>query len=207
MSFYGTVRTLFQPIGKTFLRLQVEGLERLPKTGPAIVAANHVSWLDPIVVGAAFPRPIRFLIARSVYERTWTRWFYANMRTIPVDRASRDPGWLRSALRALAAEEVVGVFPEGAGLASGPVRDAKPGAGLLACMSGAPFVPAAVIGTREAWPPHRKLPRPGSVRVRFGEPYRPWQGSDRPGKDDLQRLMDALMLRIRAMEAHEGSGP
>jgi 1-acyl-sn-glycerol-3-phosphate acyltransferase len=200
VSFYGVVQALFQPVGNTYFRLRVEGVERLPGEGPAIVAANHVSWLDPIVLGAACPRPVRFLIAHSVYERMWTKWFYAGMRAIPVDRSTRDPGWMRAALRALEAGELVGVFPEGAGLSSGPNRQPKPGAGLLAALSGAPFVPAALVGTREAWGPGSRFPKPGRVTVRFGEPYRAWAEPAHPGREEVDALVAGLMTRVRALE-------
>src|SRR5207247_5543069 len=91
---------------------------------------------------------------------------------------------LRTALRALAKGELVGVFPEGRGLARiGVRREAQPGALLLAAVSGAPFVPVALGGTLAAWPPGRKVPRPRPVSVRFGPPFRPWEGPDRPPRE------------------------
>ena len=200
MSFYGAVRSLFYPAGRWYFGMKVEGIEHLPRTGPAIVAANHVSWLDPAVIGSACPRPIRFLIARPVYDKPWSRWFYHGMRTIPVEGGGGDRRALRTALRALGRGELVGVFPEGRGLLQiGVSREAKPGALLLAFLSGAPFVPVALTGTLEAWPPDRTLPRPGSVRVRFGPPYSPSSGRRRPAKEELRSLAAELMERIYSM--------
>lgn len=200
MSFYGVVRSLFYPAGRYYFGMKVEGIEHVPRSGPAIIAANHVSWLDPAIVGCACPRPVRFLIAKPVYEKAWSRWFYSGMRAIPVAGASRDTGSLRSALRALGGGELVGVFPEGRGLTRvGVRREAKPGALLLGALSGAPFVPVALMGTLEAWPPGRRLPRPGSVTVRFGEPYQPLAKGARPDREHLRCLAEDLMDRIRDM--------
>lgn len=198
------VRACFHPVGRWYFGLKVEGLDNLPPDGPAILAANHVSWLDPIVLGSACPRPIRFLIARSVHDRHAARWFYTRMGTIPVEKESRDPGWLRAAMRSLRAGELVGIFPQGVGLAIASSREARPGALLLAALSGAPFIPVGLTGTFRAWPPLTKVPRPGSITVRFGEPYRPWTKGDRPGREEIRLSVHHLMDRIRGLEA---SGP
>ena len=184
--------------------MQVQGLENLPRTGAAIVAANHVSWLDPAVLGSACPRPIRFLIARSVYGAPWARWFYAAMNAIPVENGDRDTRSMRAALRALARGEVVGVFPEGEGLSeTGGPRTARPGAMLLAARSGAPFVPVHLEGTLEAWPPRTCFPRPGHVRVRFGPSFRQWDGRAKPQREELDGLAQDLMTRINRLGGGE----
>jgi 1-acyl-sn-glycerol-3-phosphate acyltransferase len=200
--FYAVVRALFYPAGRLYFRIRIEGRANIPASGPAIVAANHVSWLDPIAVGSACTRPIRFLIARHVYDTPTTRWFYRGMRTIPVERGSPDPRGLRSALRALARGEVVGIFPEGAGLLSEPgAREAQAGALLLAAASGAPFVPVGLTGTRRAWPPKARFPRPGAVTVRFGEPFMLWSKGERPGREAMREGVRALMERIRSLQS------
>jgi 1-acyl-sn-glycerol-3-phosphate acyltransferase len=200
VSFYGAVRSLFLPAGRWYFRMEVEGIENVPRTGAVIVAANHVSWLDPAVLGSACPRPIRFLIARSVYGAPWARWFYAGMKAIPVENGDRDPRSLRAALRALARGEVVGVFPEGQGLdGTGGPRRPKPGATLLAALSGAPFVPVCLEGTLQAWPPGSRFPRPGRVRVRFGPSFRQWSGRARPDRAELDGLAQDLMTRINRL--------
>ena len=202
MSFYASVRTLFYPFGRWYFHMRVEGLQNVPREGPAIVAANHVSWLDPAVLGSACPRPIRFLISRSVFETPSLRWFYSGMRAIPVERGAREGSWLRAALRALARGEAVGVFPEGEGLAiDGSEREPMPGAMLIGALSGAPFVPVAISGTFASWPPGRGLPGPGRVAVRFGEPYAPWRAGARPAREDLKAHVAALMDRIRALRS------
>ena len=202
MIFYGAVRTAFYPVGRWYFGIRIEGKGNIPSFGPAIVAANHVSWLDPIAVGSACTRPVRFLIARHVYETRATRWFYRGMRTIPVEKGSRDPRGLRAALRALARGEVVGIFPEGAGLDADPgAREAHAGALLLAAASGAPFVPVGLSGTRLAWPPKARFPRPGSVTVRFGEPFTLWGKGTRPGREELRMGVGALMEKIRGLQS------
>ncbi len=129
-------------------RLNVTGL-RLPKSGPAIVVANHVSGLDPLLLIASARRPLRFLIAREEYERFGLNWLFRATRCIPVDRARRPELALRAALRALQQGDVVALFPHGGiHLDSDPPRPPKAGAVRLAQLTGAPLLPHRITGVR-----------------------------------------------------------
>ena len=85
----------------------------LPETGGAVLAANHISGLDPLILAAISHRPVRFMIAREQYERFGMQWLFRAMGCIPVDRTGRPEKSLRDALRALEAGEVIGIFPQG----------------------------------------------------------------------------------------------
>lgn len=121
----------------------------LPEHGGAIVAANHVSGLDPLLLIAACRRPLRFVIAREQYERFGLQWLFRWGGCIPVDRAARPERALREALRALRAGEVVALFPHGAiHLAHEPRRKLKGGVAALARVTGCPVVPLHIEGVR-----------------------------------------------------------
>lgn len=129
-------------------RLQAEPLP-LPASGPAVVVANHVSGLDPLLLVAASPRPLRFIIAREQYRRPLLRWFFHAIGTIPVDRKGRPERAFREALRALEAGEVVALFPQGTiHLDADPPRKLKPGAAKLARMAQCAIYPARIDGVR-----------------------------------------------------------
>lgn len=119
----------------------------LPPIGPAIVASNHVSGLDPLLLIAASPRPLRLLIAREQYERFGLRWLFRAVGCIPVDRESRPERALREALRVLARGEVVALFPHGGiHLDSAPSRPLKSGAARLAHISASAIYPVRLQG-------------------------------------------------------------
>jgi 1-acyl-sn-glycerol-3-phosphate acyltransferase len=123
----------------------------LPETGCALVAANHISGLDPLLLIAASPRPLRFLIAREEYERFGLNWLFRLGNCIPVDREKRPERALREALQALAAGEVVVVFPHGRiHLDSDPPRRLKGGVVRLAQRTGCPIYPVRVDDVRAA---------------------------------------------------------
>lgn len=129
-------------------RLNVLGM-RLPKSGPAIVVANHVSGLDPMLLLASARRPLRFIIAREEYERFGLNWLFRAIGCIPVDRKRRPEQALREALRCLRQGEVVALFPHGKiHLDSDPPRRIKAGAIRLSQITGAPIFPHRISGIR-----------------------------------------------------------
>lgn len=118
----------------------------LPKSGGAVLVANHISGLDPLLLGAATDRPLHFLVAREQYGRFGTRWFFRGTHCIPVDRSTRPARAFRSALAALARGEVVAVFPQG-GIAIGDEqKPLKGGALRMAQLAGVPLVPVYIDG-------------------------------------------------------------
>lgn len=119
----------------------------LPATGSAIVASNHVSGLDPLLLAAASPRPLRFLIAREEYERYGLQWLFRAVKCIPVERVHRPGRAMREALRALADGEVVALFPHGGiHLDTDPPRKIKAGVVRLSIKSHSPIYPLRLTG-------------------------------------------------------------
>ncbi|SCZ50288.1 1-acyl-sn-glycerol-3-phosphate acyltransferase [Thiohalomonas denitrificans] len=118
----------------------------LPAEGPALVVANHLSGLDPLVMIAASPRPLRFLIAKEEYERLGLRALFKAVGCIPVDRAGRPERAFREAVKALQSGEVVALFPEG-GIHTGDKRPPlKRGVWKLAQLAGCPIYPLHIEG-------------------------------------------------------------
>lgn len=117
--------------------------------GPALLASNHVSGLDPLLLVAACRRPVRFIIAEEQYRRFGFTWFFRAIGCIPVDREARPARAFRAALKALRAGEVVALFPHGRiHLDSEPPRRLKPGVAKMAQLSGAPIYPVRIEGVR-----------------------------------------------------------
>ena len=119
----------------------------LPESGPVVLAANHHSGLDPLLLIAASPRPLRFLIAREEYRRFGLNWLFRAVGCIPVDRGGRPERALRAALEALQRGEVVALFPHGGiHLDDAPPRPLKRGVAWLAERSAAPLLPVRIAG-------------------------------------------------------------
>lgn len=131
---------------KYYHRYQYEPVE-LPEQGAALLAGNHVSGLDPLLIIAACRRPVRFMIAREEYQRFGLRWFFRAGGCIPVERSGKPEKAFREALAALKQGEVIGIFPEGGiHLSTHRPRHLKRGIAVLAELSGAQVYPVRVSG-------------------------------------------------------------
>jgi 1-acyl-sn-glycerol-3-phosphate acyltransferase len=167
---------VLRAIAQSILRIRFEGDRNLPRTGPLIVAANHASSADPVLIGAflngKLGRPVNWLGKRELLEFPLTGWAFRIAGIHPVDREAADLDAFRTAMRILEAGQVLAVFPEGTRSRDGALQQVREGVGMLALRSGAPVLPVAVVDSDLAWPRGRLLPRFGSrVTVRFGTPF------------------------------------
>jgi 1-acyl-sn-glycerol-3-phosphate acyltransferase len=195
--FYRTIRTIFRPILRLYNGLEVRGAEGFPMEGPALVVANHHSYLDAFVLGAAAPRKLHFMVKRSQFRKWFARWFYWGMEAFPVNQEGTDKEAIRRALQLLDGGRIVAVYPSGERVLEPGPGEWLPGFSLLARRSGAPVVPAAIRGSYEAFPRGAVWPRPGKVVVLFGEAER---YSEEQGREAFVERM-----RQRVGEMLEGS--
>jgi 1-acyl-sn-glycerol-3-phosphate acyltransferase len=160
-------------------RVRVEGLERIPRTGPVILAANHISNADPVVAGAWITpalrrRRIHWLGKRELFDWPIFGWLAAEGGVHPVDRGTADVEAFRLATRILEEGYVLLAFPEGTRSPTGELQEAKDGLALLALRTGALIVPIGINNTDSVWKKGRPLPSPfprRTVTVRIGEPF------------------------------------
>lgn len=198
---YRFLKANFVPFVKAATRLHVKGRDKVPREGPVLLAVNHFSWADPVVVGAAIERPTYYLAKERLFVNPAARWFFTSMGQIPVNRqAGGNEDALQTAVELLARGVVVGVFPEGTRSRYGELKRGKTGVARIAVRSGAPIVPIAVT-TAEFWPKHSTLPKFGEqVYMNVGDPMRfDLKPED---ADDRQRMRDAtdeVMARIKAL--------
>jgi len=167
--------------------------------GPLVVAANHVSYLDPIALGAALHRPITYLITSEVARQPLFRPWVWIFDCIVVEADAVNVEALREALKVLRGGGVVGIFPEGAISDSGRLAEGQLGVASLLLQGGAPVLCAGIVGTHEALPRGRRLPRRGTIEVRFGariEP--PARGGELPAREVRRVLRDQVMAAIAA---------
>ena len=198
--FYEAVRWASIPAFAVYFRLTAEGRDAIPRTGPLIVAGNHVSYLDPAVLGSVCPRNLHFLMDGKIFARRGFSWFFRGMDAIPVEKDGSGRDTIRKALAHLERGEAVGIFPEGGRVAPGRELSALGGVALLARRSGAPVVPVGIVGTARSMPLGRALPRPVAVRVRFGAPGRHERaGGGRAGRAADEAFTGDLMANIAAL--------
>jgi len=165
-------------IGRSITRVRVEGdLAAIPREGPVILAANHISNADPVLVGAwltpRLGRRIHWLGKKEMFDWPIVGYVARNGGIVPVDRGAADVDAFRMASRVLEAGEVLMVFPEGTRSPTAELQPPKDGLAMLALRSGATIVPIGISNTDRFWPKGRPIPRPGGhVTMRVGEPFK-----------------------------------
>lgn len=163
--FYRCVRDLVRFLFY-FFGLKIEGVQNMPVEGPVIIAANHVSMWDPIMVGISFRRPVYFMAKAELFTNPVLGKLLTKLNAFPVKRGTPDRRAIRQALDILDEGEVLGIFPEGERKKEGKETTAHTGIAMLALKSGAPVLPVACIGSRRNLP----LGWLNPLIVRVGEP-------------------------------------
>jgi 1-acyl-sn-glycerol-3-phosphate acyltransferase len=199
--FYWFIKMLAWPLVRLFFRFRRLEQQNVPLTGPCIVVANHTSYLDAICLGSASPRRLNFLINAEIYAMVRLRWFYHLMGSIPLPVETSPAGALRRALHTLRRGGGVAIFPEGERMEDGQVGEGKVGVAFLASRTGAPVIPAAIIGAHKAMPVGALLPRPLPIRVVFGRPLVFESLSLKPTREEMDDFADRVMQAIADLGA------
>ncbi len=180
-------------------RVEAVGAANLPRSGPFLLASNHTSFLDPLLLGCFLPRPICFFSRKTLWETPALGWMLDRLKCIPVDRDGEgDIGAFKRVFAALKAGEGVQVFPEGTRTRDGHLQPPRRGIGLLAAKLGVPVVPARVFGAFETFNRRQILPRPfyrlGVVYGRVLTPRDYDPGPRDPQRHEIiaARVMDAI---------------
>lgn len=155
---------------RIFTAIQHRGAENVPSKGPVIIAANHPSYFDPIVVGLGIDRWIRFFALASILDIPLLGALARKSGILPVVRGGDNEPSVQRALRVLRRGGAVGIFPEGRLSHQYAMGEAKPGVGRLAAQSGAPVVPCVIYGTWKVWPRTTGLPHPAKIVVDYLPP-------------------------------------
>lgn len=193
--FYGLSRAICRIVCVALWRFRAVGTDNVPRSGPVIVACNHVSYLDPVALGVGMPRMLTYLAKKQLFAIPVLGPIIRGLSVVPLDRDAGGVAAVRVALRVLKDGRCVGIFPEGTRNLTGAAPE-KGGAALLGALSGAPVVPAAVVGTKNA-------KRFAQIRVAFGPPLTIVRNRKADG-DDLEKWTAEIMRRIRVLEESIG---
>lgn len=188
MWFYSFAKVIVSPLYRFLFRIRVEGVENVPLEGGVILCANHVSMHDPIMVGVAAPRQIRFMAKEELFRNPLVRVVVQGLGAFPVKRGHPDRAALKRAMEVLHSGGCFGVFPEGTRVHADHLGQAEPGTAYLALKTGAAVVPVGVSSSYRLFRP---------TVVRFGQAVD--LSAYRAGKltsDVLKSAGDAIMAAI-----------
>ena len=207
---YRVARTVCLVLFKTVWRPVVIGREHIPATGPLILASNHLSFIDSIVIPLAVPRKVVFLAKAEYWQgRSPAAWprrlFFAAFDAVPVQRDQQGDAQasLQLALEVLERGDAFGIYPEGTRSRDGRLYRGRTGVGWLALAAGATVVPVGLVGTERVQPIGARFPRVHRVRIAFGEPVHPATYDGMPPGRARREITDTVMDRIAALTGQE----
>ncbi len=202
-SAYEIAKLLTLPARRLLIRVRVEGVEHLPTSGPAILAANHLSFFDSVLLMFDLPRQVRMLGKAEYTDRRLTKWLFVGAGMIPVRRDSpRATGPALAQLRTVLTEgHAIGLFPEGTRSRDGLLHRGHCGAAHVALTTGAPLIPIGLEGTDQILPTGARFVRPfRTATVRIGAPIQLTELGVARSTNRARRIVtDELMRRIRTL--------
>ena len=211
---YTTLHTVVPPVAKAVWRPTIEGLENVPPEGGLIIASNHLSFVDSVVIPIVAPREVVFLAKAEYFNGHGVKgaiskaWF-SGLGMVPVDRDDTKAAMasLDIALEVLGRGEAFGIYPEGTRSRDGLLYRGRTGVAQLALTAGVPVVPVGLQGTQDIQPIGHRFPRRAKVTVRFGKPI------DFAGRFDgvpmgraRREATDEVMRAIQELSGQEEAG-
>lgn len=195
--FYWIAHGLFVILSKLVFPIKVCGLENIPPQKGFILASNHLSNMDPMILGMATGHRLNYMAKHSLFKGKVFSWVLNQVGAFPVKRDSPDIGAVKEALKRLKGNRGRGlvVFPEGTRKAKATEQRIEPGVGLLAAKSGVPIIPAFIHGSDKVLAPGTKVLKRGRVTVAFGKaiPYNK--------EDSYQEIANRIMTHVNFLSA------
>ncbi|MEV0234444.1 lysophospholipid acyltransferase family protein [Nonomuraea sp. NPDC050786] len=201
---YEVVKFAAAPLAQAMCRPHISGAAHVPRSGPAILAANHLSVLDSFLLPALLPRHVTFTAKNEYFDGNPVSGFFMRLGgSLPIDRDSAHAAqaMLDAAAELLERGELFGIHPEGTRSPDGRLYRGKVGVAWLALKTGAPVLPVALTGTEKVLPVGSKVPRPARIGITIGAPLR-FEGDHTKARDRRQ-VTDEIMAAIQKLSGQE----
>lgn len=179
-----------------FLNYRARGYHRLPSDSGALLLSNHQSNADPFLVGLPLKRPVSFMARSTLFSIPFVGWLLHNAYVVPIDREAAKAGAIRELVARMTHGFIVGMFPEGTRTNDGELGEFKPGFVAMVRRARVPIVPVGIAGAFEFFPRGQR-PRPGRVRLVYGEPWQPEDYAEYCERGREADLVAAVKQRVQ----------
>lgn len=181
--------------------LKTYDVHNIPPTGGVLLVSNHQSFLDPLVIAVRPTRPMSFMARSGLFSNRFFSWLIRNLNAFPIRQGESDVGAIRETVRRLQEGHMLNIFPEGSRTEDGELQKIQHGAALVIRKAGVPVVPVAIEGSFDAWQRGNLLPRPGLIRVKYGQPlYHLHEQKPAEIVQIIDREIRRLMTELRTMD-------
>lgn len=192
--FYHSAGCIIRPMLDVLSHLESHGNRYIPKQGGVVLVSNHVSFLDPIIIGASTARELHFLGTDTYFHISCLGWFLTKVNGFPIKRGTPDRRALKEALSRLQTGKALLIFPEGTRSVDGRLGEMKKGVSFMIHHSGVPVIPVFIKGAERFMPRGAKFIRPAKLCVTFGPPI---DFTALEGIEQKQELYQRMSERIR----------
>jgi 1-acyl-sn-glycerol-3-phosphate acyltransferase len=190
------LKLIGRPLFRVLFSVEYHGLGNVPREGAVILAGNHPSYLDPVLVGIGVDRTIYFMAWDALFKVPLLGWLIRKIGAFPVDiRRGKGETAYRKAIEVLERGDALGIFPEGQRSEQGPMGELKTGVARMAIETGSPIVPITIGGAFRAWPKWKILPKPAKIIVRYHSPIR-LTDQEREGRGEDKEFHREVMQRV-----------
>ncbi|MFH2012394.1 MAG: lysophospholipid acyltransferase family protein [Pseudomonadota bacterium] len=195
---YKIVKIMAVVFFHSYIRLDIIGYKNIPKLGGVILAPNHISYLDPPLIGAAVKRKVYSMAKEELFKNVISRFIMTSLKAFPVRRGKVDRNALKNSLQILNQGNVLNVFPEGTVPLNNSKVKGKPGIAWLALKTNVPVVPVKIIGSDKLLPDGKIFPRMGRAKIIFGKPIF-FDTEDNICKKDKGLITERIMEEIKKL--------
>ena len=190
---YGTARLLAQFVFICLFMVRVSGRRNIPRKGGAILASNHQSFLDPVLIGLGLWQRVHFMARAELFDIPIFDRLISALNAFPVRRTVADRKAIREAVSKASAGDLVVVFPEGTRIDHGGLGEMQPGAAFIAKRARCPIVPVAIYGAHRAWPTRYKIFHLAPIRVAFAPPIDPAGRDDKEILEEIRKSIENML--------------
>ncbi|HHU70292.1 MAG TPA: 1-acyl-sn-glycerol-3-phosphate acyltransferase [Thermoanaerobacterales bacterium] len=181
-------KIIFSTFFYIMFKWEVKGKENIPKKGPVILCANHISWWDPPIIACSIQRKVHYMAKEELFHNPLARYILTSLGAFPIRRKEADRRAIRKSLQILKEGKVLGLFPEGTRSKTGELLKPEAGVALIALKSKAPIVPIAVRGPYKFFKP---------IKIIIGEPFYLINDDHKLNSQMLQKYSDEIMDKIQ----------
>ncbi len=184
---YKVTRNIFKVYARLIMRVEVKGVENIPESGPLVVMSNHISYLDPPLIGSIIPQKVHYMAKAELFENRIVGAFLKKLGAFPLKRGTGDSRAFRKAIKILRNDQVLGIFPEGTRYPEGSPGEPHSGSVMLAIMAKSPILPIGI----------KNIKRKGRTKVIIGEPLvlEEYFGK-KLSKEERQEVANEVMSKI-----------
>ncbi|KAF0122522.1 MAG: 1-acyl-sn-glycerol-3-phosphate acyltransferase [bacterium] len=195
---YEIAKLIISPFFNSYIRLDIVGHKNIPRSGGVILAPNHISYLDPILLGVAIKRKVYSMAKGELFKNAILRFVMTHLKAFPVKRGRMDRYALKRSLQILNQGKVLNMFPEGTIPLNSNTIEGKPGVVWLALKANVPVVPVKITGSDKLLPDGKVFPKMGRARIVFGQPIS-FETKDNTYKKNKKRITEKIMEEIEKL--------